>query len=225
MMIEAPATTPKAALVVAECQLVLLGELAAMAMVVSRAFAASAVSAAQAEQMILAEEYFTPEVGRARACGAKDAAESFQKVSRAVRLTMRLELALAETVDALREGRAVTVKDAGETPAVLEHAVELDRRRLAGSPPPDDAPDDAPDRDRRDPDREGLVEFDRPDALLAAPFRDTVEQICEDLGATVDWTRWRIEGPSRIREAVRPSPPDRRRDRPAATDAELAIPP
>ena len=56
-----------------------------MAMAASRAFTASAVASAKAAEAILADEYFMPEVGRARACGAKDAAESLQKVTRAVR--------------------------------------------------------------------------------------------------------------------------------------------
>ncbi len=58
------------ALAVAERQLVLLGELAELAMEVSRVYAASAVAAAEAEAKIVSEPWFTPEVGRARACGA-----------------------------------------------------------------------------------------------------------------------------------------------------------
>jgi len=218
---EKPSSQPKAALVVAERQLALLGELAAMAMGVSRAFAASAISSAQAEERILADEYFTPEVGRARGCGAKDAAESFQKVSRAVRLTLKLELAVAETVDDLRQGRSSRAKDAGETPAVLVGAMELDRRRLAGSA----SADDAPDRDRYDSDRDCLVELERSEVLFVAPFRETVDRICTDLGATMDWTDWRIEAPATKPEGVVREPASWRRDHPAAIEPETPLPP
>jgi hypothetical protein len=211
-----------AALVVAERQLVLLGELVAVAIDVSQAFAASAKASAKAEEMILAEEYFVPEVGRAKACGARDAADSFQKIYRAVRLTFKMELAVAEMVDALREGRAAPARDAGETPAVLAGAVVLDRGRLAGSVLVDDAPDR--DRELHDSDRDCLVEFERPDTFRAAPFRETVEEICDDLGATVDWKDWRVEAPA-LEAQVAPEPLDERREVLAETEPETALPP
>ena len=74
-----PCTDP--ALAVAERQLVLLGELAERAMQVSRAYAAAATAAAEAEAKIVSEPWFTPEIGRARACGAKEASASFDKVT------------------------------------------------------------------------------------------------------------------------------------------------
>ena len=111
----------------------MLGELAEIAMGVSRAFSSSAVASAKAAEAILADEYFVPEVGRARACGAKDAAESFQKAARAVRLTLKLEMAVAETLRDIRAGivtRTASLRDAGGMPADLE--TNLVRRRLAG---------------------------------------------------------------------------------------------
>ena len=82
--------------------------------------------------MILAEEYFTPEVGRAKACGARDAAESLQKVQRAVRLTLVLQMKVAEIVRDINAGKLTYIspfargKDAGETPA--------DQRQSPGPP-------------------------------------------------------------------------------------------
>ena len=83
----------------------MLGELAEMAMAAARAFTGSAIASAKAEEAVLADEAFVPEVGRARACGAKAAAESFQKAARAVRLTLMLEMNLAEIVRDIRAGR------------------------------------------------------------------------------------------------------------------------
>ena len=85
MSTDAPTPETDPVLAVAERQFVLLGEMVEIVMVAVRAFGASSVAAAEAEKRILGEEWFTPEVGRARACGAKDAAESLQKVTRALR--------------------------------------------------------------------------------------------------------------------------------------------
>ncbi len=56
-------------------------------MVVSRAYATASIAAAHAVEEILADEYWQPETGPPQAlAGAKDAADSSQKVSRALRL-------------------------------------------------------------------------------------------------------------------------------------------
>lgn len=190
-------------LAIAERQLVLLGELAVIVMVAARAFGSSAVDAAEAEKMILAEQYFTPEVGRARACGARDAAESLQKVARAARLTMKLQMAVAEIVRDIRAGVVThshdTIrKDASETPADLDRL--LVGRRFAGSEPADRDSDCM----RSETNTAGLVEFERPETFPLVPFRETVDTICADVGATVDWTRWKIEAPTPSSEALEP---------------------
>ncbi len=174
---------------IARRQLVMLTELAEMGMAAARAFNESAVASAKAEAMILAEEYFTPEVGRAKACGARDAAESLQKVQRAVRLTLVLQMKVAEIVRDINAGKLTHIspfargKDAGETP---DQSNLLDRRRPAGS---------FADRDidhARDSNAEPLAEFERPDTLGRAPCRDTIEHIREDIGAAVDRTARRL---------------------------------
>ena len=171
-MTETAASLPDPTPAIAERQLAMLTELAEMAMAASRAFTTSAIAASKAEAMILGEEWFTPEVGRARACGARDAAESLQKVSRAVRLTLKLEMTVAEIVRDIRAGKITYIgglaagKDAGGTPAYQD--VLLVRRRPAGS-----SRADTPDRERldREPrDSESLVEFDRPDRFPLAAF-------------------------------------------------------
>jgi hypothetical protein len=197
------APNPDPTLELAERQLALLDELGRMAMAVAEAFTESAIASAKAEKRILADEYFVPEVGRARACGAKDASESFQKASRAVRLTFMLQMNLAEIVRDIRAGHVTYLggiavrKDAGETPAVQGGL--RDRQSLSRSPSrdPDGASSDdrAVDSKRRDSDTEHLIDIERPDTLFRAPFRPTVEHISGDVCVTVDWTTWRLTPP------------------------------
>ena len=190
-------------LAVAERQLVLLGELAELAMAAARGFSASAVTAAVAEERILADEYFVPEIGRARACGAKEAAESFQKAARAARLSMKLEMTVAEIVRDIRAGRLTYV--AGVAPrndsrggagavAALARACGVRETR---------------DRDprSRDSNDEDLVEFEREDTPASSPFGETVDALCADVGAEVDWTAWTVRprGPAQA-QAQKPSP-------------------
>jgi len=52
--------------------------------------------------------------------------------------------------------------------------------------------DTTTDRRQRDTNTEHLIDIERPDTLFRAPFRETVEQLCGDVGATVDWTTWRL---------------------------------
>ena len=209
------------ALAVAERQLAMLGELAEMAMAASRAFTVSAIASARAAEAVLDDKFFMPEVGRANACGAKDAAESIQKVTRAVRLTLMLEMKVAEIVRDIRagimtySGGVTGRKDAGGTPAVQE--IALVRRRPAGSC--------LGDRDldlrSRDSDAEHLIDIERPDVLPRALFRETVNQICADIGATVDWKALTVERTEPEYAAPPPRPP-----RPSGqTHRQAALPP
>ena len=211
-------------LAVAERQLVLLGEMVEIVMGAVRAFGSSSVAAAETEKRILGEEWFTPEVGRARACGAKDAAESLQKVTRALRLTMKLQMTVAENLRDIRAGVVRPVEDAGETPADLDRL--LVGRRLAGS----ESADRDSDWTRSDSNTERLVEFERPETLPHAPFRETVEEICADVGAAVDWTNWKVGAPIPEPSTFTPEPlefpvPPWRLDHPAEPTPEPALPP
>ena len=166
-----PETDPT--LAVAERQLVLLGELAEIVMVAARAFGSSAVAAAEAEKMILAEECFVPEVGRARACGARDAAESLQKVARAARLTMKLQMTVAEIVRDIRAGVVThsqdTIpqrcrRDAGGPGRPLGPPGACPGLRVGIPPAPALATATRTGCVRR-PTSERLVEFERPETL------------------------------------------------------------
>jgi hypothetical protein len=198
-------------LAIAERQLTQLGELAEMGMVAARAFTASAVASAKAEETILGAEWFTPEVGRAKACGARDAAESIQKVSRAVRLTLMLEMKVAEIVRDIRAG-VITYsgflgapKTAGETPA--DHGALQDRQSLSRPASRDPAGSSCRDRDReRAPDRLDAErpEFERPDILPRGSFREVFETLRADIGAAPDAV---VTGPKPTSDPFQPRPP------------------
>ncbi len=200
----APSVDPCAdpALAVAERQLVLLGELAELAMEVSRVYAASAVAAAEAEAKIVSEPWFTPEVGRARACGAKDASDSFHKVTHALRLTCMLQKSVAEKVRDLRAGIVAAPKTHHQKPA---------RIVIDESPAPPAAPRDADDEgktarvERPGGERERLFDVERPDRLPRGAYCKIVDDLAADIGATVDWESDTVRAPNLVRrDAGRP---------------------
>ena len=172
---------------VAERQLTMLGEMAHMGMVVTRAYAHAAVAASHAVEVILADDYWQPETGRARAlAGAKDAADAFQKTSRSLRLTLVLEAATADTVRDLRAGiipERKVAAIANACPASL-----ADGAPAPGVERPDSENEPCePHIDRHGREIERLVEFDRPDRPHPAGFRPTVNALYADIGACVDW--------------------------------------
>jgi hypothetical protein len=163
-----------------------------------------------AEKAILADEYFVPEVGRARACGARDAAESFQKVSRAMRLTLMLQRSTAEWVRDLRAGVRSCDAAARNAGASAQGAwPQPERRRPAASRSEDRARDcDDRDRDEPDSDAERLIDIERRESLPRAPFRETVDQIVADLGVAIDWSASTVSPAAPHSEASQPRPPD-----------------
>ena len=195
------------AIAVAGRQLGVLGELVQMGLEVARGQAAAALAASHAVEVILDDEIWQPETGRARAlAGSKDAAEAFQKVSRALRLTLALELSTAETLGELRAGvfrPRERDKDAGGTPAVLAGVMQLEGRRPAGT----GSSGDASDAERCGTDAEHLVEYDRPDRLPGGTFVQTIDHLCADLGVTLDWKAWAAEKPSLTYRPLQPRPP------------------
>ena len=208
---------------VAERQLALLGELAAIAMAAARAFGESAVAAAEAEKMILAEDCFVPEVGRARACGAKDAADSLQKVSRAVRLTMKLEMAVAEIVRDLRAGIVPVRRDEAASAGDSRRIVigeEIDAAAPRSAPDADDDGSPAPE-ERLYGDRE-RIEFDRAECLPRGAYPALVKTLAADVGAAIDWpaAAVRTRGPAPREAAVLVAA-----DRPFSAKREAALSP
>ena len=209
MPVTQPSTPADPMIALAERQLAMLGELAHIAMEVSRGYGAASVAASHAVEVILADEYWQPETGRARAlAGARDAADGFQKVSRVLRLTLKLEVATAEMLRDLRAGvvRPRRSEDAGEdagAPAEGPGPVRRSAGVLAGSCSDEETRDLAD----RDAGSERLVEFDRPDRLFRGPFRETVDGLCADLGVAPDWTAWSVGRPAVKYQPLAPRPP------------------
>ena len=204
---DSPQTSSDPTLAVAERQLAMLTELAALAMDVSRTFAAAAVAASNAEAKIVSEPWFTPEVGRARACGAKEASHSFDKVTRALRLTMMLEKTVAETVRDLRAGivaaPGVAPADRGEKPA---------RIVIDETPATSVAPRDADDEgkaarvERPGGERERLFDIERPERLPRGAYCKIVDDLAADIGAAVDWSASKIVPPPLDSGSLKPNP-------------------
>src|SRR5436305_1785548 len=61
---------------------------------------------------------------------------------------------------------------------------------------------------RRSRDRGRLVERERLDQVLSAPFRQTVERICIDLGASIDWKASKIGRADLSYQSLIPKPAD-----------------
>lgn len=226
------------AIAVAERQLGILGELANMALEVSRGYAAAALSASHAVEVTLADQEYQPETERARAlAGAKDAADGFQKVARTLRLTLRLELTTADMLGQLYAGTYATpvARPSAPTratvgpPSFLEETVDLDRPSPAAS----DSDQETFDIERRESDYERLVDTEHPDRKPREAFRETVDEFCADLGAAVDWTTWKFNPASVKYRPLTPRPLGGSESRPSdsvmppadAADREQALAP
>ncbi len=199
------------ALVVAERQLVMLGELAQLAMVMSRAYTASGVASVEAAKAILTDKYFVPEVGRANACGAKDAAESFQKVTRALRLTLMLETTTAEYVRDLRAG----VVPHSNTKIAAAHGAKparlvIDENPAPSAPRPEaDSEGKAAGVERPGGERERLVDIEHADRLPKGSYCRLVDNLAADAEASVDWETTTVSAQGRGDVASSPNPPKR----------------
>ena len=226
------------AIPIAERQLGVLGELANMALEVSRGYAAAALSASHTVEVKLADEYYQSETERARVlAGAKDAADGFQKVARTLRLTLALELSTAEVLGELWAGTRSTPTTPAPN-AIRKHpgiqsgsedGIDVHREPDAGV----GSDREAADSDRRESDSESLVDIEHPDRLPRGPFRKTVDELSADLGTTVNWTTWKV-APSSIKyQPLAPRPPGWSECRPpgsviptdAAIDREPALAP
>ena len=193
-----PETLVDPTLAVAERQLALLGELGQMAMRVSRAFEASAIASAEAAQGMLIDKYFIPEVGRANACGARDAAESFQKVSRAVRLTFMLEKSTAEWLRDLRAG-VITLTSVAASVCGAKETRLLIGGDPTSAPPVDrivaDDEGQAARVERPGGDRERLFDIEHPERLPKGSYTGLVDDLAADIGVRVDWDTSTLSAP------------------------------
>jgi hypothetical protein len=135
-----------------------------------------------------------------------DPAESFARLSRAVRLTLALEAKTEGELSALIAGG---MNRAAETPSVSGNDDDGGYRILPRDHPSAyrnkirDSVFDAIDREITDiyPAQdilnalyERLTEGERYDAFVHRPLREAVEAICEDLDLHPDWSRWTGDG-------------------------------
>jgi hypothetical protein len=151
-----------------------------------------------------------------------DPADSFARISRAVRLTLAFEAKTDDQLAELRAGgkdrpakdrrRAVAANDDGDYDDHDDDYDDEDDDRML--PPAKDYPSprrnlirdrvhDAINAEVTDVYRahevlddlyERLTEGERYDTLVNLPLREAVEAICDDLGLNPDWTRWTGEG-------------------------------
>jgi hypothetical protein len=139
-----------------------------------------------------------------------DPAESFARISRAIRLTLALEARAEADLAALRAGEAVAAPAADASPP--------DAAPARASKAFDEYPYDHGSAHRnRIRDRvyeainaeitdiypaqrvlaelyERLAESERYDAVIHRPLKESVAAICEDLGLHPDWSLWTEEG-------------------------------
>ena len=196
----ATADAPDPRIARAEQRLAMLRELAELGMALTRELTRRAMAAPETPE---AAPDATP---ASRHPPRHDPADSFARLSRAVRLTLALEATVEEQLSTLRAGGLGPA--APGSVAAANNDDDLDRF------PPRDYPSahrntirDAvyeiinrevteliPAQDMLDTLYERLTEGERYDAFIHRPLRETVEAICEDLDLHPDWSRWTDDG-------------------------------
>jgi hypothetical protein len=123
--------------------------------------------------------------------------KAYDKVARAVRLTLVLQARVEEQIIALRNGEPMSSAVAAEPEPELSVRPEAPIRERARDAVADaidlEMPDGEAAEHALDRLRENLIEREIYDDLLALPFRDCVAAICADLGLDPDWSRWADE--------------------------------
>ena len=226
---EAPPEPAAPAIASAERRLAMLGRLAELAMKLAEELAERALSSSD------------------RSEPRHDPAESFARVSRAVRLTLALEARFEQDLAALREGgRAAAPPDEvekvwrfPEDPLGLKKRDHPSAHRNKVRDNVWDAinhettiTDLLPSHEVLDNLHERLTEGECYDSFVHRPLRESVEAICKDLGLTPDWSRWTDDGfPPDTRNPRRDWPsmwrpdPERAQARRLAKAEALADPP
>ena len=190
-------------------------------MALSRALGESGVAAAEEAKRVMSDEAWQSQPDRAlAAAGSRHAAEAFHKVSRALRLTLKLEKATAEW---LRDARLGLAAKAGGPPFEPSTTLRERENGPSGEPAPSDG-EAAWDETERP------CDVERAERLVGATFREAIDRLCGDLGAAVDWSGWVVssaeaaaetpEGPALRdpagagprRRVFRPRPPTKRID-------------
>jgi hypothetical protein len=197
----------------AEERLDMLRELAELGMALARDLTRRALDAPdpQADPEPLADPDPTAArfAARARRKPRHDPAESFARLSRAVRLTLALEASAEADLAALRAGEPAPAADGPSSSA----APDAPKPFKHEGPPYDhgsahlncirdrvyeainaEVTDIYPAQETLAALYERLAEGERYDAFVHRPLKESVAAICEDLGLHPDWSRWTEEG-------------------------------
>jgi len=186
----------------AEERRVMLRELAELGMALARDLTRRALEAPETAER--ATETATP---APRPAPRHDPAESFARLSRAIRLTLALEAKVDEEVAALRAGEArppegrpshddhrsmgVGVGQASRDFAsphrnrIRDAVFDVINREITDIRPAQEVLDCLHER---------LSEGERYDDYIHRPLREAVEAICQDLGLHPDWSLWAGDG-------------------------------
>ena len=120
---------------------------------------------------------------------------AYDRVARAVRLTLVLQARTEEQIIALRKGEPISTIVAPEPePSARPEVSPRERARDAVADVIDlEMPDGETAERALSRLRENLLDREIYDDLLALPFRDCVAAICADLGLDPDWSQWSDE--------------------------------
>jgi hypothetical protein len=190
----------------AERQLLMLDRMAELGMELAEAVQRRAVAEASAPVTVTTEP--------ARPLN-REPGEIFVRVTRAVRLTLAMQMSLQKTIRTLREAPAAEATPAAGGPADYDndrgtawvpgywrkhHSETNDgsRKDLVRDLVWDVANHDIDDIFKAQRTlselHERLKETETYDEFLFQPLRETVEAVCADLGLTPDWSRWTGDG-------------------------------
>ena len=200
------AAAPDPRIARAEERLAMLRELAELGMALARELT---------RRTLEAEE--DPDPGAAASANPRaapgprhDPADSFARLSRAVRLTLALEAKVEEDLSALiAGGMDRSAESPGAAAAAADDDAHDDWRLLPRDHPSayrnrirdavfsainNEVTDIYPAHDLLDALYERLTEGERYDAFVHRPLKEAVAAICEDLGLSPDWSRWTGDG-------------------------------
>ncbi len=196
----------------AERQLLMLDRMAELGMELAEALqlraVAEATAAAKAVESGVAVESESRPLN-------KEPGETFVRVTRAVRLTLAMQMTLEKTIRTLREAPATEATPAADGPAGYDN--DRGTRWVPGYYRKHHS--ETNDGSRTDKVRdlvwdvanhgihdifeaqktlsalhERLRETETYDTILYRPLKETVEAVCADLGLTPDWSRWTGDG-------------------------------
>ena len=187
------------AILAAERQLDMLAELAELGMDLARRIHAEA----------MADLAPVGEGAPTRALQKRDPAESFARVTRAIRLTFALETQTHQAIAGLRAPRPGSAQDWLDDEPNLADAPWMSARRRSltaheahqknvfdqvARAVSDQVTDYDQAMELLDEVHERLTEYESADTPLYRPLRETVEAICDDLGLKPDWGKWAGDG-------------------------------